>query len=64
MTSRSVGQEGHFFLVIDLHPGHVKDLTSVVTLTLEWLRTTKVKFFKIYLCKGMSDPRRIIRSGR
>ena len=44
------------FLVIDLHRGHVKDLTSVVTQTPEWLRTTKVKFFKIYLCDGMSDP--------
>ena len=30
MTSRPVGQEGHYFLVIDRHPGHVKDLTRVV----------------------------------
>ena len=44
-----------FFLVVDLHPGHVRDLTSVVTLTHEWIRTTKVKFFKIYLPERMSD---------
>ena len=64
MTSRPVGQEGHCFFVIDLHPGHVQDLTSVVTQTLEWMHTTKVKFFKIYLSEGMSDPGKIIRSGR
>ena len=27
-------------------------------------RTTKVKFFKIYLSEGMSDPGKIIRPGR
>ena len=32
MTSRPVGQEGHCFLAIDLHPGHVKGVTRVVTL--------------------------------
>ena len=31
MTSRPVGQEGHCFLVVDLHPGHVKSLTGMVT---------------------------------
>ena len=31
MTSRPVGQEGHCLLVIDLHPGQVKDLTRAVT---------------------------------
>ena len=25
MTSRPVGQEGHCFLVVALHPGHVKE---------------------------------------
>ena len=28
------------------------------------MRTTKVKFFKKYLCEGMSDPGKIIRPGR
>ena len=28
------------------------------------MRTTKVKFFKKYLCEGMSDPGNIIRHGR
>ena len=28
------------------------------------MRTTKVKFFKKYLCEGMSDPDKIIRPGR
>ena len=31
MTSRPVDQEGHCFLVVDLHPGHVKSLTGMVT---------------------------------
>ena len=31
MTSRPVGQEGHCFLVVALHPGHVKSLTGMVT---------------------------------
>ena len=31
MTSRPAGQEGHCFLVVDLHPGHVKSLTGMVT---------------------------------
>ena len=64
MTSRPVDQEGHCFLAFDLHPGHVQDLTSVVTDTHESIRTTKVKFYNIYLSKGMSDPGKIIRSGR
>ena len=28
------------------------------------MRTTKVKFFKIYLCEGMSDPDKSIRPGK
>ena len=31
MTFRPVGQEGHCFLVVALHPGHVKSLTGMVT---------------------------------
>ena len=31
MISRPVGQEGHCFLVVALHPGHVKSLTGMVT---------------------------------
>ena len=53
MTYRPVGQEGLCLLVIDLHP-----------CTHEWLRTTKVRFFTIYLCEGMSDLCMIIRSRR
>ena len=29
MTSRPAGQEGHCFLIVDLHPGHVKSLTGI-----------------------------------
>ena len=61
---RCFGPSSFAFLVIDLHPGHVKDLTSVMTLSHDWLRTTKVKFFKLYLSEGMDDPGKIIRSGR
>ena len=32
MTSRPVGQERHCSLVVDLHPGHVKNLTGTVTM--------------------------------
>ena len=60
MTSRPVGPEGHCFLFIAFHIGHVKDLTSAVTKPHEWIRTTKIRFFRIYLCEGMSDPGKII----
>ena len=60
MTSRLVGQEGHCFLVVDLHPGHVKSLTGNGDVaTRVDMRTTKVKFFKKYLYPG-----KIIRPGR
>ena len=37
MISRPIGQEGHCFLVVDLHPGHVKSLTGMVTEPHEWI---------------------------
>ena len=65
MTSRPVCQEGHCFLVVNLHPGHVKSLTgSGDVATRVDMRTTKVKFFKKYLSEGMRDPSKIIRPGR
>ena len=60
MTSRPVGQEGHCFLVVDLHPGHWNgDVATRVD-----MRTTKVKFFTKYLSEGMNDPGKIIRPGQ
>ena len=57
--------EGHCFLVVDLHPGHVKSLTGNDDVaTRVDMRTTKVKFFKKYSSEGISDPGKIIRLGR
>ena len=37
IISRPVDQEGHCFLIVDLHPGHVKSLTGIVTWPHEWI---------------------------
>ena len=42
MTSRPVGQEGHCFVFVDLHPGHVK--SSVFSQNLTTTNFSK-KFF-------------------
>ena len=55
MTSRPVGQEGHCFLVVCSSPWPRKefDWNGDVATRVD-MRTTKVKFFKKYLCEGIS----------
>ena len=57
MASRPVGQEGHCSLVVCSSPWPRKefDWNGDVATRVD-MRTTKVKFFKKYLCEGMSDP--------
>ena len=65
MTSHPVGQKGHSFLVVCSSPWPRKefDWNGDVATRVD-MRTTRVKFFKKYLCEGMSDPDEIIRPGR
>ena len=64
MTSRPVGQEGHCFLVVAPPWPRIEFDWNGDVDTRVVMRTAKVKFFKKYLSEGMSDPDKIIRSGR
>ena len=65
MTSHPVGQERHCFLVVCSSPWPRKefDWNGDVATRVD-MRTTKVIFFKKYLCEEMSDPGKIIRPAK
>ena len=52
MTSRPVGQEEDCLLVVDLHPGNVKDLTRVVTQAYECYVPQRLNSLRYIYVKG------------